>query len=246
MIKMDVWRRKPGAAPAPPEPASPPSDDGARAAVASAVALVQEINVLLGVANDSRDFHTKTVRLASAKQKLSELQAVVSLHPFMRITSLAEVQAGIARIESELLDYRLQSDGDGAIWVFHAGLYLDTPLDELLYHGIVERGPRSGLSQFFTGASRSRWSLALPTLREMGCDVDDPPQYVASDIGAIPANGGRFLGFLMVFRKIVESGNSTDRIEDALDVFSGRDEFTAEVFEKLGPAKLMMRRAGIL
>jgi hypothetical protein len=242
---MDVWRRRPGAAPAL-KPGLPPRDDGGRLAVASAVVLARDINVLLGVANDSRDFRTKTVRLASAKQKLAELQAIVSIHPFMRITSLAEVQAGIERIERELLNLRLQEDGDGAIWVFRAGFYLDTPLEELLYHGIVERGPRSRLSAISSGTSRSGWSLALPTFREMGLDIDDPPVYVASAIGAIPAHGGPFLGFLMVFRKIVESGLAANEIELGLNMFSGRDEYTAAVFEKLGPAKLMMRRAGVL
>ncbi|MEO5935224.1 MAG: hypothetical protein ABIQ08_16945 [Duganella sp.] len=240
--RVKVWRLKSGAQP-PAWGVKSEALDGD--AVAVAVDLVGEINTLLGVANDSSDFRTKSARLASAKRRLSELQSIAACHPAGRITRLDEVQAAIARIESDLMESRLRGDSKGMLWVFHAGLYLDTPLDELLYHGVVEPGPVSELSRFASGASRGGWRQLLPTLREMGYDVDDPPETVASDIGTIPACGGRFLGFLIVFRKIVESGNSFDQTEAALNVFSGHDDFTAEVFEKLGPAKRMMRRAGI-
>jgi hypothetical protein len=242
---MDVWRRK-NSSPLTSEPPSEPSGDVANAALIAAMSLSREINVLLGVANDSSDFRTKSVRLASAKQKLSELQDLVLQHPRMRITGLSEAQGGIARLEGDLLGFRYRTESDGAIWVFHAGFYLDTPLEELLFHGIVERGPSDRQSNISVGSSRSRWSLALPTLSEMGLGMDDPPVYVASAIGPIPAHGVPFLGFLMVFRKIIESGSTPSAIEAGLNVFSGRDEFTSAVFERLGPARAMMRQAGMV
>lgn len=110
---MGVWRRNPGAALlASPFESTPPSDDRTRQVAVAAAFLASEINVLLGVANDSHDFPTKTARLASAKQKLSELMGIASLHPSIGMTNLVEVQACIVRVESELLEYRLQSDDE--------------------------------------------------------------------------------------------------------------------------------------
>jgi hypothetical protein len=212
----------------------------------AAVALAGEINVLLSVANDSTDFHTKTTRLASAKLKLAELQSAVARHPAIGITRLPEVQAGINRIEGDLLRIRYEPEGVGAVWVFHAGLFLMTPLDELNCHGLVERGAYSDLPSLAMPGSRSGWFMAGPTLREIGVDVDEPPSIVTSDIGPIPSHGEPFLSFLLIFRSLIESGMAVSEIELGLDIFSGRDKFTAAVFERLGPTKLMMRRAGIL
>lgn len=242
---MGVWRRKNSAQPTS-ESLSKPWGDVAKSAPNAAMALAREINLLLGVANDSSDFRTKSVRLASAKQKLSELQDLVSLHPRMSITGLSEAQAGIARVEGDLLALRYQPEGDGAIWVFHAALFLKTPLDELHCHGLVEQGAFSDLPRIASLGSCSGWKLIAPSLREIGVDIDEPPQVVASDIGPLPAHGEPYLSFLMIFRSLIESGMAPIEIELGLNIFSGRDEFTEAVFERLGPAKLMMRRAGMI
>lgn len=245
-MKMDVWRYKSGEPPRSNENEAHPITEELRVAAVKAAALVRDINVLLSVANDSTDYHTKSKRLASAKAALSDLLGIVRAHSALSLTSLPAVEKGIADIESELLDYRMRPDGDGSLWVFHAGLYLRTPLNELLHHGLVEPGPQSQLPRIATPSSCSHWSLIVPSFRELGLDVDDPEHIVASDIGAIPVHGEPFLSFLMLFRDIIESGLPLNEIELGLNIFSGRDDFVFAVFEKLGPAKLMMRRAGIL
>jgi hypothetical protein len=242
---MDVWRHKSGER-FRREVEIASATEELRVAVDMALVLVREINVLLGVANDSSDFRTRSVRLAGAKKKLSELQTVVALHPLMRITGLAEVERNIAVIERQLVDCQSQPDTDGALWVFHAAFYLRTPLNDLLHHGLVERGPRSSLPAIASTLSHSAWRLYAPTLRDLGIDIDESPHLVASDIGPIPTHGEPFLSFLMAFRSLIESGMAPSEIEFGLNIFSGRDEFTAAVFERLGPTKKMMRRAGTI
>lgn len=136
------------------------------------------------------------------------------------------------------------SDNDAALWVFHAALYLNTPLNELLNHGIMERAQQNRLPDMASKLSRSGWSLITQSFRELGIDIDEPDQLVASDIGPIPVHGEPYLSFLILFRQIIESGLPAKEIELGLNLLSGRDEFTAAVFAQLGPARIMMKRAG--
>jgi hypothetical protein len=243
---MDVWRHKSGER-FRREVEVAPANEELRVAVDTAHALVGEINVLLRVANESKVFNTKTARLASAKQKIADLKRLVSAHPRMTITNLVSIEKSIASLVCEMSNWKYEPDGAWPEWVSHAiksaqehsdyrmvtwranqdiivGLqFVATmnpwvPLRVLLRHGEVHSDitrPPPGIAH---DGSEGIWICKVCSLRSMGIDMDEPnPGMMASTVGPIATDGGDFLKFLIVVRRIVESEQTVETRASRLD-----------------------------
>jgi hypothetical protein len=238
-IKMDVWRRKSGE-PFRREAESIPATGELRAATDTALVLVREINVLLGVANESKVFNTKAARLASAKQKLDDLRRLVSAHPHITITNLINVEKSIATLVREMADWKYEPDDAWPEWVSRAVMSADehtdyrmatwrahpdiivglqfvatmnpwVPLRVLLRHGELHSDMTRLPPGIAHDGSEGTWVSKMCSFRSMGIPMDEPPPgMMASTIGPIPSDGGDFLKFLIVVREIVESDRTVD------------------------------------
>lgn len=235
MIKMNVWRRKPGT-PSEGSAVAGQVDPELQVAMAGGIALTREIDVLIGVARESSDFRTKRARLAGAKQKLSELKLLASAHARLTIPRLGEVESAVARIERESRDWRYEPNGPFPQWTpreitshsehadytmaawranqdiieclqFCATMSSSTPLKALRRHGELHTDITCDLPQIIDNWSQGVWVQKLRSFRSMGIDMDEPgPGMMASQMGPIPLDGGEFLRFLIMVREIVESG----------------------------------------
>jgi hypothetical protein len=218
-------------------------DDDRHAIMNRASALCREFNIVFGVAQKSTDYPTRLVRLTSAKTIFASLEELVLRYPYLSLTALGNVTKTLVKIEEELAAERAMPDCEGALWVFHAGFFLSTPLNHLHDHGLIAVGARASLPIIHPQNSRSRWALVGPTFRELGFEIDNPSEFVASDIGTIPAHGEPYLSFLIMFRELIESGLPEGEIVKGLLILSTRDSFASAVFERLGPALSMIKRA---
>jgi hypothetical protein len=239
MLKMDVWRRKSGE-PFRREAESIPATGELRAATDTALVLVREINVLLGVANESKVFNTKAARLTSAKQKMDDLRRLVSAHPRITITNLANVEKSIAALVREMADWKYEPDDAWPEWVsraiksaeehtdyrmatwranpdiivglqFVATMNPWVPLRVLLRHGELHSDMTRPPPRIAHDGSEGIWVSKMCSFRSMGIPMDEPPPGImASTIGPIPNDGGDFLKFLIVVREIVESDRTVE------------------------------------
>ncbi len=98
---------------------------------------------------------------------------------------------------------------------FCATMQLRTPLRVLTRHREIFTGLPKDPPLIARVQWEGTWVPKVRTLREIGIDMDEPGEgWMASSIGPIPADGGRYLKFLIAVRKIVESTNSVaDRVE---------------------------------
>lgn len=102
----------------------------------------------------------------------------------------------------------LGAEGNGDIlagWSFCATLQLRTPLDVLRCHGAVHDDPATLPPIVTTEAWQGIWTRRAKTFRELGLDLDEPEFSIASEIGPVPRDGGRFLTFLVAARSIIET-----------------------------------------
>ena len=75
---------------------------------------VEIVNESLRIALDSNNPDTKLSRLGVAKQKLAETKQLAAEYPFVRLTSLTEIEIDIAAIEAQFAaaGYRALAEGN--------------------------------------------------------------------------------------------------------------------------------------
>ena len=90
-----------------------------RLVVSHAELLVSQINESLHIANKSSDIGTRRSRDWVAKQKIGELQDIVSAHPILSICRLDAVLADIKKIELETEQATAAGSVDGGYYADH-------------------------------------------------------------------------------------------------------------------------------
>jgi len=100
---------------------------------------------------------------------------------------------------------------------FIATLQLRTPLRVLEHHGKTHPGPEANLPKYGDLANgiwlpeTESWAeLGMPGIKEV------PNGTMASDIGEVPSDGGKYLKFLKAFRRIVETNVSPEEKREAI------------------------------
>jgi hypothetical protein len=221
------------------------TDQEVEVITASASRLVEAVNASLKRSQYPENKGSREDHLETAKAKLAELIDLSGRFHFLKLTNLDQVSAGIEALEREWRTENASND-DVDLWVFHAGIFFSSSLEELHHHGVMFRGPMSNLPVLVCKSVRSGWQRVTPSFRDLGIDLDEPERHVASEFGTVAAHGEPFLSFLLVFREIIESRMSLQQIESALKILGSRDELTQQIFFKHGPATKLMRRVGLL
>jgi hypothetical protein len=93
---------------------------------------------------------------------------------------------------------------------FCATMQLRTPLRVLSRHGELHHGLDRDPSQIAREMWEGIWIVELRSWRELGIEADEIQHSMASDIGPVPANGGRYLEFLITVRKAAEGEGSIE------------------------------------
>ena len=78
------------------------SDSDIKVISASAMRIVEVINESLDIASKTANPETKKSRLDVARTKLDEVKAMVIQYPFLKLTSLEEVERDIASLSDNL------------------------------------------------------------------------------------------------------------------------------------------------
>jgi hypothetical protein len=92
---------------------------------------------------------------------------------------------------------------------FCATMKLQTPLRVLKRHGEVHQGVDQPPPLIAREAWEGIWVPKTKTFRELGLDREEPaPTTMASDVGPIPTDGGKYLKFLLAVRSLVEADAS--------------------------------------
>lgn len=93
---------------------------------------------------------------------------------------------------------------------FCATIQLSTPSRVLLRHGELFLDLPNEPPQIARAMCEGIWTAHGPSFRELGIELDELPDLMASSIGLIPGDGGDYLRCLIAVREIVESANSID------------------------------------
>jgi len=87
---------------------------------------------------------------------------------------------------------------------FNATLQIRTPLNVLIHHGEIYKGPPSQAPNYASDAD-GIWIFKTQSWQSLGVDINESSDNLyASDIG--PITSAKYIPFLLEFRKIVESG----------------------------------------
>jgi hypothetical protein len=90
-------------------------------------------------------------------------------------------------------------------------MQLRTPLRVLLRHGELFSDLPNEPPQIARAMWEGIWTTQTRSFREWGIALDEPAgDWMASEIGPIPTDGGDYLKFLIAVRGILESANSID------------------------------------
>lgn len=187
-----------------------------------ALNMMNQVNESVQIAHNSKNPETKVSRLEFAKSRLTELQLLTVKHPFLSITNLDGMLGTFAQLEDEfskagyyaltdpsLLDYtpsvsrHIQDDSLIAGWMYSATIQLRTPLRVLNLHG--EKVSADHGRPVETETQHGAWVPVLKTYSEMGFQIPEIDRTSASDVGQIPADGGKYLQLLKSLRQIVEA-----------------------------------------
>jgi len=111
-------------------------------------------------------------------------------------------------------------------WQLVVTMSSTTPLEWLLRDGETTEKPQD------VPQLHGAWVPKLRTFRELGFDIDEVPDSTrASEIGQIPEDGGDFLPFLILYRKLVEAKEERQIILDNLNDLGAQHP---EIVSKLG------------
>jgi hypothetical protein len=119
---------------------------------------------------------------------------------------------------------------------FAATHQLRTPLAILNRHGETHPGPLQAVPKI-ASEQDGIWLPVLKSWAELAGPnvapevlkrlqaVSTPPEMMASDVGPIPSDGGKYLPFLKAFRSIVESSATSDEKRSGLCLLASNSEF---------------------
>lgn len=118
---------------------------------------------------------------------------------------------------------------------FCATMQLRTPLRVLLRHGEIHTNKKTVPPKIATEMWEGIWVIKTKTFRDLGFDMDELPDTIASDIGPIRADN--YLPFLIAVRKIVESHDSIENRIQRLREMPLTEDWKAYV-DKYGPSHI--------
>ena len=214
---------------------SPDLTELQRFASEQAKLLMEIINESIQISNNSVNPETKVSRLELARAKLDSLVLLSVQHSFIKLQRLDGVRKTITDLGNQYSEAGYYAKADPSCrdyqqdvwrnigipiadiakgWRFCATMQLRTPLRVLTRHGEIHNGltdpPPIAREQW-----EGYWLPVLKSNKELGIDLPEISldNTSASEIGQIPIDGGEFLNFLILIRKIVEADLS---VEDRL------------------------------
>jgi hypothetical protein len=229
---MQVWRFRSKEQGTSPEDELRKLDCNQQLSYKQAENLVRIINESMVLAATAKEPAVRISRLNLATDRLRDLKDLVTVHPFIKLTRLAEFEHSLAAVDRELFpgknvstpqrDFPNSDILEG--FRFCAAMQMRMPVRVLARHGEVHQGPPDQLPEIAKGIWEGIWLPKLRTLRELGIPLDKPPEgAMASEIGPIPIDGGDFLPFLLAVRQAVECANPIAyRIEKLRELLADR------------------------
>ena len=209
-----VWRTR-----TLPSPGSAPSERvftwAEKFAASQAESLIRIINESAQLASKSKNPKTRLSRLGLAQDRLAELKILVAQHSFLSLTSLEKFESGPQELPTKIeadahANSRNYPNSDIISGLkFCATMQLRTPLRVLLRHGEIFSDLPNEPPHIARAMWEGIWTTYGPSFRELGIELDEPAgDWIASEIGPIPTDGGDYLKFLVAVREILESKNS--------------------------------------
>lgn len=187
------------------------------------------INESIDLCLKSNNPETKITRLELAKGKLAELKVIVSAHSYINLQQIEETEDIIKKLEKEYVEKKYYTGIDLAPYVPHSTKALGISDDSSIIKGyrfsatMNLRTPAHILRMHGKSVLKNDPLLDVPIRRDQGIwlpetfpifigdkEIKFPSSTMASEIGPIPADGGKYLDFLLCVRSIAESEESID------------------------------------